>query len=354
MGAAKRTAGDVLGTYLLPGRVFDPLDGPKHARDAERLGLGAVWLSDRWEQKEAGVMLGAMAQATTSIRIGTGITHPQTRHPLVLAGMATTLQALSGGRFTLGIGRSAAQVWKGMGVPVPTTQMLRDVADVLRRLWAGEQVTYDGPLGNFSKLRVSFRYEGAPPGLMLAAIGPRSLAVAGEAYDGVILHPFLTTDAVARSAAVVRESAERAGRDPASVRVIMTIAVAPSLSPEMTAAVVGGRAITYLQAPGFGELIVRANGWDEAVLAEVRSHPALRAMHEAGGLADQAFTLQQLGEVARVLPDSWIADGAAVGSERECARRLHDYLEAGADEVILHGNAPDVMAGLIEEFSAQA
>ncbi len=169
--------------------------------------------------------------------------------------------------------------------------------------------------------------------------------------DGRVITELLA-EATARSAAIVRWGAERAGRDPASARVVMPVVVAPELTPELTAAVVGGRAITYLQVPGFGELIVRANEWDESVLAELRAHPALKALHEAGGLADQAFTLQQLGEVAKVLPESWLATGAALGTNSECAARLRDYLDAGADEIVLHGNAPLAMEGLINDFAS--
>ena len=60
------------------------------------------------------------------------------------------------------------------------------------------------------------------------------LALAGRLFDGVILHPFLTTKAVGDSVALVRRAAEEAGRDPASVRVVTTLVSAPDLSPELT------------------------------------------------------------------------------------------------------------------------
>ncbi|WP_459979679.1 LLM class flavin-dependent oxidoreductase, partial [Mycobacterium avium] len=65
-----------------------------------------VWLSERWGTKDLGVIAGALSQVTTSIRIASGITHLQSRHPALLASLAMTAQALSGGRFILGVGRS--------------------------------------------------------------------------------------------------------------------------------------------------------------------------------------------------------------------------------------------------------
>ncbi|MGH7898167.1 MAG: TIGR03857 family LLM class F420-dependent oxidoreductase, partial [Candidatus Binatia bacterium] len=141
----------------------------------------------------------------------------------------------------------------------------------------------------------------------------------------------------------------RAGRDPAAVRIYAAIVAAPSLPPEHEAAVVGGRAITYLQAPGFGELLVGVNGWDVAVLGKLRSHPLLASLGR-GGLADQAFTLDQLGQVAKVLPEEWIREGAAAGTPERCAARLREYLDAGVDEIVLHGNVPSALAEVIAAF----
>src|ERR1700749_3043596 len=97
---------DCLGVYALPGRVRDPRPAIGQARIAEHLGLGTVWLSERWGTKDLGVLAGAIGQVTTDITFAAGITHFQTRHPAVLASTAMTAQALSNGRVILGFGRS--------------------------------------------------------------------------------------------------------------------------------------------------------------------------------------------------------------------------------------------------------
>jgi probable F420-dependent oxidoreductase len=230
--------------------------------------------------------------------------------------------------------------------------MLGDIATLLRRIWAGETVSYDGPLGRFPALQAVSTIDGPPPGLALAAIGPRTLALAGELYDSVILHPLLTTEATARSCEIVRASAARAGRDPSDVHVIATVIAAPELDPDVVWAVVGGRAVTYLQTPGFGELLVEANSWDPAVLERMRAHPMLRSLR--GGLADWSFTLPELATVARELPGEWLSQGAAIGDAATCAGRVREYLEGGADEVVLHGNAPAAFAPLVRAFTTAA
>jgi probable F420-dependent oxidoreductase len=243
-----------------------------------------------------------------------------------------TLQALTGGRFTLGVGRSVAPLWCSLGLPPMTNAVLVDSVDIVRRLCHGEKVTYDGPAGAYRSLRLGDVPAVAPPPIVLAAIGPNTLELAGRHYDGVILHPFLTVDAVRRSAERVRDAAAEAGRDPAAVQVLATVVVAPELDPDDEAAVVAARAVTYFQIPGFGELLATTNGWDPAPLDRLRAHPKLASLR---GSADAVFTREELVEVSGALPAEWLATSSASGSGAECAARARLYLAAGADELIL-------------------
>src|SRR5260370_32344608 len=196
-----------LGAYALPGRVGDPRPAIGQARTAEHLGLGTIWLSERWGTKDLGVLAGAIGQATSQIKFAAGITHFQARHPAILASMAMTAQALSGGRVVLGFGRSVGPMWKAIGLHEATNQVLIDSADMLRRLCRGEKVSYDGPAGHFPAIRLGDVPDVSPPPIDLAAIGPKSLALAGTYFDGGILHPFLTPDALGRQARSARHAA---------------------------------------------------------------------------------------------------------------------------------------------------
>ena len=330
-------------TYILPGRVSDPQRGIVEAQDAQRIGLGGIWISERYAVKEPAVLSGAVVQAAPGLRIGSTM-YAHMRHPVVTASVANLMQALSGDRFTLLLARSVPAFFAALGQPPLTFARLGDLISICRRLWAGETVAYDGILGSFPAARLTDLYEGPPPPIVFTAIGPKSLAFAGAHCDGVLLHSFLTPDGVRRSTAIVREAAERAGRDPASVRIIHNIVVAPDLPPDEEEAVVGGRAVTYFQLPTFGELIVEMNGWEQSELDKLRAHPMLSNL--GGGTADQAFTRQQLVEASRSLPRWWLREGAAMGTAAECARQLMPFLDAGADEIQLHGSAPKAMEQL--------
>jgi alkanesulfonate monooxygenase SsuD/methylene tetrahydromethanopterin reductase-like flavin-dependent oxidoreductase (luciferase family) len=153
---------------------------------------------------------------------------------------------------------------------------------------------------------------------------------------------------VANSAKIVRDAAERAGRDPKAIRIYHNIIVAPDLPQDEQEAVVGGRAITYFQVPQYGELITSINGWDPAPLERMRAHPRLANL--GGKTADQAFTRMELVDVSRTLPSFWYTEGAAIGTSAQCALRLCDFLQSGADELVLHGSAPKQMGALAVEL----
>ena len=339
-----------ISSYILPGGVKDPCDGLRQARLAEDIGLGGVWLGERFDTKDFPSILGACSQVTDKLTLGVGITPMNVRHPMVLASAGQTLQALTRGRFRYGFGRSAEWRWKNYGYPAPTLASMRDVAGILKRLWAGEAVSYDGPAGVFPQLKLPQITGLKPPPLYLAAIGPKTLALAGEAFDGVILHPFLTPEAVAESAGIIRAAAEKAGRDPRSVRVVATIVSAPDMSPEDAELAINSRGAGYLEVKGLGDAIVASNKWDPKALEDYRNDPRLKAL--GGKTADKHMTRGELIELTRMLPGHWIPSSSASGTSAEVAAVYRTFLEAGADEIMVHGATADNLSDVVSNFRA--
>jgi probable F420-dependent oxidoreductase len=335
-----------LGAYLLPGRGDDPRPGLQQARAAEELGFRSVWLSERWASKEVGSVCGALSQVTTSPRIAIGATHLTTRHPVALAGLATTMQMLSEGRFVLGVVRGAGMLRRA-GIPIPSTEAIKDYATILRRLWAGDTVTYDGPAGTYDHLRLPDAVTGKQVPLILAAMGPRTLALAGSDFDGVLLAPCLTVDGVERSAEIVRNAAADAGRDPATVEIVATLIVAPDMTDTEQEAVIGGRVAGYLQDSAIARSLSSVNGWDPAVFEPLQQHP----MFSGHGTAAEAFRRPDLVEVSRLIPRDITAAVSAAGTAAECARTVCDFLATGIDELVIHGATPDQCVELVRYVS---
>ena len=339
---------DELGYYLLAGAGgAGPATLMDEARRGEELGFGTAFISERWNVKEASSLVGAACAVTNRMQIATAATNHNTRHPLITASWATTMHRLSGGRFTLGIGRGIAAIYAAFGIPSVTTAQMEDWAHVMRRLWRGELIfNHDGPMGNYPILFLDPDFN-EEIGLALVAFGPKTLALGGRAFDDVILHTYFTPETVQRCVTTVKSAAEKAGRDPDRVRVWSCFATVGDHLPEqlrLKKTVV--RLAIYLQ--GYGDLMVQTNNWDPAVLQRFREDTVVTSI--AGGI-DHKATPEQIEHIATLLPDEWL-EPAATGSAQQCADRVRKEFDYGADAVIMHGATPDELAPVVAAYRA--
>jgi probable F420-dependent oxidoreductase len=337
---------DELGFYLLAGAGGDgPATLMQEARRGEELGLGTAFLSERWNVKEAASLTGAACAVTDRMRIATAATNPNTRHPLITASWATTLHRLSGGRFTLGVGRGIAAIYRTFGIDPVSTAQLADFAQIMRRLWRGEVIVgHDGPMGRYPILVLDPDFD-EDIRLALVAFGPNSLRLGGRMFDDVILHTYFTPETLIRCVRTVKAAAEQAGRDPADVRVWSCFAtVGDHLPEEVRLKKTVARLATYLQ--GYGDLMVSTNDWDPAVLQRFRSDPVVASI---GGGIDHKATAGQIEHIATLIPDEWL-EPAATGSVQQCVERVRKEFDYGADAVILHGATPDELEPVVTHY----
>jgi len=336
-----------LGFYGLAGHSATPRDLVTEVARAEEIGLGSVFISERFNTKDACALSGAAGAVSTTLGVATAATNHNTRHVMVTATFGTTMHRLTGGRFTLGLGRGFDMLFDVMNVPRVTMAQLEDVMDLLRRLWHGETIMgHDGPAGRFPYLSQDPTFDEDIP-ILLTAIGERTLEFSGAVADAVVLHTFFTDDTLARSVAAVRRGAEKAGRDPDAVRVWSVLAtIGDHIDEDLRMKKLVGRLGTYLQ--GYGDLLVRVNRWDPAVLDAFRADEVVKGV---GGALDAIATPDQLRHVATLLPDEWLA-ASATGTPAACAARVIDQFDAGADSVILHGATPDELAPVVDAYRA--
>lgn len=337
-----------LGFYTLPGAPQSPRELLHEVRRGEELGLGSVFISERWNVKEAATLSGAVGAVSERLHVTVAATNHTTRHPLVTASWATTMHRLTGGRFTLGLGRGVRLAFEMFGLPPITTAQMEDFAGLMRRLWRGETIVgHDGPAGRFRVLRLDPDfYEQIP--LAVVAFADNTLRLGGRAFDKVILHTFFSDETLARCVATVRRAAEEAGRDPAAVEVWSCLATVGDHLPEpLRLKKTAARLATYLQV--YGDLLVKTNRWDPAVLERFRADPVVRGI---AGVIDQVATPEEIAHVATLLPDEWLAPSAR-GNAAQCAAAVRRQFDLGADGVILHGATPDELAPIVEAYRAR-
>ncbi len=185
-----------LGAAVSSGRALAEL-----ALLAEQLGYDSIWSSEAWGQ-DAFTPLTYAAAATTTLGLGTAIAQISARTPATTAMTALTIQALSGGRLQLGLGVSGPQVvegWHGVPFGKPLVKT-REYVEVVRRAMSPDQrLEFDGSefqipftgvgsTGLGKPLRTTIRSV-VPPPILVAAIGPKNVALAVEVADGVL--PYL-------------------------------------------------------------------------------------------------------------------------------------------------------------------
>ncbi len=337
-----------IGFYTLAGAPKSPRDLLDEVRAGEAMGLGSAFISERWNIKEAATLSGAAGAVSERLGIATAATNHNTRHPAITASYATTMHRLTGGRFTLGLGRGIEPLFDAFGLPRITSAQIEDFVGLMRRLWKGEAIFgHDGPAGSYPVLHLDSSFDEDIP-IGLTAFGPNSLALSGRLLDMVVLHTFFTDETTARAVDTVRRAAEEAGRDPGAVRVWSCFAtVGDHLPPDVRLKKTVGRLGTYLQ--GYGDLMVRTNRWDPAVLDRFRADEVVQSV---GGAIDQVATTDQLEHIATLLPDEWLAP-AARGSAEACADAVLAQFDLGVDGVIMHGASPAELEPVVDAYRAR-
>jgi len=277
------------------------------AERAEALGYDAFLLAEGWGH-DASVLLAAIAGRTRRIRLGTGVLNIWGRSPAAIAMLATSLDAVSGGRFVLGLGAGSPQLagLHGRAFSDPVAQ-LGSVTREVRALLTGERAA-----GRTLRLAIEPTRE-IP--VHLAALGPRAVQLAGELADG--WYPFLIppsglTDGIA----LLCEGAARAGRPVPLVSPGLPVAVAED--PDTARTLASWWVGTYLMRMGpVYSSTLRHHGLGTAVDAVLAANPTQRTT--------------EVPAAAEVLLDELTVRGDAGGGRAAVDR----WYRAGADLPVL-------------------
>ncbi len=335
-----------LGFYTLAGAPQTSRAMLDEIRQAEQLGLGTAFISERFNIKEAATLTGAAAAVSSTINIATAATNHTTRHPIVTAAWASTMHNISGGRFSLGIGRGIDLMFNAFGIPLATTASMESFAGLMRQLWRGETVfNYSDITGSYPVLRLDPSFDLDIP-LTLTAFGPNTLELGGRCFDNVVLHTFFNDDTTSRAVTTVKRAAEQAGRDPSTVKVWSCFAtIGDHIDPALRLKKTVGRLATYLQA--YGDLMVRTNNWDPDVLKRFRQDDFVSTFQ---GAIDANASTQDLERISPLIPEQWLA-ASATGTPQNCVTAIRRQRELGCDGVILHGATPTELQPIIDAYA---
>ena len=336
-----------LGFYLLAGQPKNSRDLVTEVQQGEEMGFGTAFISERYNGKEVLSLCGAAGAVSERIRIASGVTQHNVRHPLVTAGFLSTMVSLTNGRFMFGLGRGIQLVQQSMGYKPIRNAELVDFVDLMRKLLHGERIVrHTGPAGEYPYLNLGLKKPVNVP-FGIAAFADSTLRLGGKHFDEVILHTFFTDTTTRRCVDLVKQSAKDAGRDPDSVKVWACLATIGDHIPyglRLKKSV--ARMATYLQV--YGDLLVKTNGWDATELQRFREHPLIQAQT---GPIDALDSPQQLENIAQLIPPEWMAS-AAMGTPAQCVATVKNQFALGCDGVILHGCTPTELAPVMDTYAA--
>ena len=292
----------------------------RYGRMAEDAGFESIWVTERYFHEETFSLLGYLAAATESIRLGVGVVNPYTRNPALLAMATATLDRLSGGRLLLGLGRSDRDVIEGkMGIPYGDSRgALDETVSIIRRLLAGEQVSRDGRFA-LRDVGLAVTPAAAKVPIYLGAIGPKALRLAGTVADGVLLNAYSPVEYVKWAVQEVRQAAKQAGRDPSAVDIACMLVMRLTDDPAAIWDSLKERIVRLLAEPHVGEVLLDKGGFDSTILGPLRASFA-----RDGGAGAQGL-----------ISDEMVESFYVVGDSSKCAARIGEYRMAGVDAPLL-------------------
>lgn len=328
---------------LLPlGGFATPQSIASRAVEAERAGFDSAWVIEDYYSWEAFGSLGYVAAVTETIDLGIGVTTPYVRSAPLLASSAATLDQFSNGRLILGMGRSSGTMLGQIGIedrkPFAT---MREYIEAMRLLWRGGEVSYDGQVVKIDRIVPDMVPMRSNVPIVIGAMGPRMLELAGEIADGVVLTGFSPPAFVTWAVERVAAGARRAGRDPSEVEII--VMVATRITDETQAAIDELKPWLGLAygMTGRGELFLTNSDVDHSLLAPIRQ--ALKVDEIlAEGLEPYLHSYKRVtpASVALSVPDHLVRTSSVIGPPDAAREQLQAFLDAGATQIIVDSPQP--------------
>lgn len=301
---------------------------------AEREKYDAVWFADLGGIDPLTVAA-AIAVKTETIQLGMGVIPAYTRTPAVLASTVMTLSHLAPGRLIMGLGASSHGMidgWHGIPFAKPLTRV-RETAEVLRTMLAGERADFQGETLRTSAFRLVPPVKGEVP-IYLAALRPKMLEMAGEVGDGIVLNSY-PLEALPRMLEHVAAGAARAGKRLGEMEIVCRHHVI------VTDDVAAGRDefrkqfAPYFATPVYNKFL------------------AWCGYPEAAGAIDQGWKEKNRGKTTGALSDPLVDRLAVIGSAGHCRDVIREHLKAGITTAVINSFSehPALFDATLEAFT---
>jgi 5,10-methylenetetrahydromethanopterin reductase len=317
-----------------PPRIFQ-----QQVRDIEDAGFTHLWITDSsLHARYVYSYLTLAALNSERLQLGTGVTHPFTRHPAMNVNAIATLDEISEGRAILGIGAGDSPTVE-LGFAPAKVQIVREMIELAQRLMAGETLDYEGSAFRVQHGHLHYKFRDRVP-IYMACSGPRMLELAGELADGVIVQCGLFPEAIEFARAHLAKGAARAGRSPDDID--LWVMMCGAISDDRTTALNRSRTMAawFAQmAPHMCELA----GVERATVLKIQAAYSGGEFHQAQAAA--ALTPDEMVEFFTLggTPDD---ARTRIDRLRACGVKGFNYMPTG-------GGRPESLKLFTEEIMAQ-
>jgi 5,10-methylenetetrahydromethanopterin reductase len=305
--------------------------------EIESLGYANLWCTDSsLHARNVYSYLTLAAMTTKSLRLGTAVTNPLTRHPAITASAAATIDEVSAGRMLLGIGVGDRPLLALGYEPSRLADLEATIEDV-HRLWSGKTVNRKARSYELDEAHMRIPARSDIP-IYISASGPRTFELAGRVADGVLVMVGLFDEAIEWAISCVRKGASEAGREMPHIAVCAYGAINDT-DPEES---MGPARTIASWFPQTAPYVCELAGLDPATVE------AVRATYSGG-------EFQEAGKAASLLPDTFVRRVALSGGRAEATAQIQTALLAGANSVQVFPLGPDRMAtvrAFVESWNA--
>jgi 5,10-methylenetetrahydromethanopterin reductase len=300
-------------------------DGMRYAQYAEQRGFEAVWQAESRLVRDAIVPMAAFAAVTERIKVGSGVINNWTRNIGLLAATFLTLDDLAPDRIVCGIGAWWDPLARNVGIiRRKPLQAMRETVEVLRRLLAMENVTFDGEFHQVQGIELDVvhgRREPRNVPIYIGATGPQMLQLAGEIADGAVLNYCVPPEYNDMAMEHLARGAQKAGRSLDEIDRPQLVVC--SVDHDRKRALEGARGLLtqYLaQQPH----IAQASGVEPEVVEKIQS------------ILGWPATREQIDRAKVYVPDDLVLRITATGTPEEVRAKVQEYLDRGATCPILY------------------
>jgi probable F420-dependent oxidoreductase len=297
-------------------QLFPPPAYLEIAKSAERAGYDSVWVPEV-AGPDAYSLMTAVALSTSRVVLASGVIPLQIRTPVVHAFSAATVDALAPGRVMLGLGTSSPVIvgaWHGLPYEHPLRAM-REAVGLMRQIFSAQKTEFDGEVYRSKGFRMPLLPKRIP--IYLGALNEGMLRLGGEVADGVLLN-WIPAHAIPEMIKVVRDGAERAGRDPEEIDIACYVrtCLADDVSP--TREHLRRELTGYVPVPTYRKQFVRSGYADEVEGALGRWNAGDRKA------------------AVREISDRMVDEINALGTTGDhCRKKLQAFRDAGVTHLVV-------------------